>query len=245
MSFKARTKYANRFKSLFELLFNNMTTVSLTIDQTGITLKTVTSQNITFNVDLPADKFDEYTFDGVEPIHIGLGNKVKKFFKTVKNKSLVEFSIVDPFLFDIKVTSLDNNCKSCLSVTIATVQNIAPFDSIDYTVQPISVPNTNFSKMCRSFITPTFYISKTNGELEFGSTMADIFKETFKFGPVVPTDMSLFHQQYRTDQIIRIIKMSSLVSKHIMIYAEQGLPLLIKSISEIGTIKTHISPIAK
>lgn len=240
MSFRAKTKYANRFKSLFELLFNNMSTVCLTIDQSGIILKTTTTQNITFDITLPADKFDEYVFDSVEPLHVGLGNKVKKFFKTVKNKSTVEFSIIDPFLFDIKVTSLDNNCKSYLSINIASVQNIAPFDSIEYTVPSVNVPNTNFSKMCRTFMTPTFYLSKTNGELEFGSTMPDIFKETFRFGTMNSTDTSLFHQQYRTDQIIRIIKMSSLVPKHISIYAEHGLPLLIKSTSEIGIVKTHI-----
>lgn len=244
MTFKAKTKYANRFKSLFELLFNNMTTVCLTIDQTGLSLKTTTSQNITFDVQLPSHHFDEYVFGGLEPIHVGLGNKVKKFFKTVKNKSIVEFSITDPFLFDIIITALDNqnNCKSLLSVTIASVQNIAPFDSIDYKVPSVRVPNTNFSKMCRSFMTPTFYLSKTNGELEFGSTMINIFKESFRFGVADSTDTSaVFHRHYRTDQIIRIIKMASLVPKHLSIYVEKGLPLLVKSTSEIGTVKVYIN----
>lgn len=240
MSFKAKTKYANRFKTLFELLFNNMMTICLTIDDQGISIKIITTQNITFDIDLPADKFEEYVFDSPEPIHIGLGNTVKKFFKTVKNKSVVEFSITDPFLFNIKVIS-DNNCKSDLSVNIANVQNIAPFNHIEYSVAPVSVPNTNFSKMCRSFMTPVFYLSKANGELTFGSTMDQIYKKTFRFGEVIPSDISLFYQQYRTDQIIRIIKIASFVPKSIMIYAEQNLPLLFKTVSEIGTIKTYIT----
>lgn len=240
MLFKAKTKYASKYKALFELLFNNMTTVCFTINHEGIFLKTTTEQGITFDISLPKDNFEEYVFENTEALYIGLGNQVKQFFKTVKNKTVVEFIIENPFVFEIKVTSLDGNCVSVLEANIANVQNIASTDLKEYSVKPVSVFNTNFSKMCRSFKTPTFYLSKTNGQLEFGCMMTDIYKKTYKFGPQDPSDTSLFYNQYRTDQFIRIIKIASFVSNQIMVYSEQHLPLLFESCCEIGVIKTYI-----
>jgi hypothetical protein len=241
MSFKAKTKYANKYKALFELLFHNMTTACFTIDKQGITLKTTTAQNITIDLFLPADKFDEYVFEGIEPIHVGLGNHVKQFFKTVKNKTVVQFSITKPYVFDIEITSQLDDCIVGLSANIANIQNIAAPDIKEYTVTPISIVNTNFSKMCRSFKSPTFYLTKKDGQLEFGCMMTDIYKKTFKFGKNNPTDISLFHQQYRTDQFVRIIKMASFSSGSVLIYAENDLPLAFESTCEIGTIKIYIT----
>jgi hypothetical protein len=71
--------------------------------------------------------------------------------------------------------------------------------------------------------------------------MTDIYKKTFKFGKNNPTDISLFHQQYRTDQFVRIIKMASFSSGSVLIYAENDLPLAFESTCEIGTIKIYIT----
>src|SRR5210317_646141 len=96
--FYAKTKYANRLKALFELLFNNLKTVCFTIDKDGIHLKSTTTLNLMIEVELNADKFDEYKFDFDGPLHIGLESYISKSFKTMKNKNVVTLSITNPGL---------------------------------------------------------------------------------------------------------------------------------------------------
>ena len=58
--FKAVTKHTGRFKSLFEVIFQNMTTADFTIDKTGMFLEHITTQNLLISVFLPAENFEEY-----------------------------------------------------------------------------------------------------------------------------------------------------------------------------------------
>ena len=241
MTFVAVTKHANKYKALFELLFHNLTTACFIIDKKGITLKEVTVQNLIIDVVLPAENFETYNLETDEPIHVGLGIHVNQFLKTIKNKSVLKFSITTPYVFDIQITTPNDDCVMDMSASIASMQNIAVPKINEYSVKAISIGNTNFSKMCRAFRSPTFYFTKKYNQLEFSCMLTDIYKKTFIYGERDPTDNTLIHKQYRTDQFIRIIKLASFAPKMIDVYAEQGLPLTFKTLSEIGTITVTVN----
>lgn len=241
MTFIAKTKYSSRFKSLFELLFQNMTTACFTIDKTGILLETITTQNILLKVNLPAECFEEYVFEGDGPMHIGLGIHINQFFKTVKNKTSIEFSIKQPYIFDIKVASKTDNCVVSLSANIEAVQNIAPEMVEKYISEPVEIMNTDLSKMCRSFKAQVF-VTKKCSQLEFSCTLENIYKKNFLFGKESSDDIGLFHQSYNADQFSRISKVSSFINQPVKVYAEEGKPLLFDCSSEIGTIKVFMTP---
>ena len=224
---------------MFELLFQNMTTACFTISKQGMTLETVTTQNILIKVDLPKECFEEYIFDEDEPLHIGLGIHINHFFKTVKNKTSIEFSIKQPYVFDIKVASKTDNCMVSLSANIESVQNIAPEMVERYDTPPVEIVNTDLSKMCRSFKAQV-YVTKKCGQLEFSCTLEHIYKKNFLFGKAVPDDISLFHQNYNADQFARISKAASFVNQPIKVYAEESKPLLFDCSSEIGNMKVFM-----
>ena len=237
--FYAKTRYSNRFKALFEILFQNMTTACFTINDTGMFLESTTTQNTLFKLSLPKELFDEYKFEG-EEIHIGLGAHINQFFKTIKSKTVIEFSITQPFIFDVKVVSKNDNCVMMISANIENVQNIAP-EALDiYVKEPINIASTDFSKMCRAFKTQV-YVTKNENQMEFSCAIEHIYKKNFVFGKANSDDKNLFHQNYSAEQFLRICKISSFVNQPIKVYAEEGKQLLFACESEIGVLQVFLN----
>lgn len=240
--FRAVTKYAGKFKALFEVLFQNMTTVCFTIDKKGLFLEHLTTQNLIISVFLPAEKFEEYIFDGEDPIHIGLGSHINKdFFKHVKNKDTVVLSITKDFIFDFEKKSDVDDCVQSLSVSIENIQNITPINHDLYESSPVKISSINFNQMCRSFNYPMLNVTRTNGQIIF-SFETGISTKSLTFGKENNSDNLLSHQSYYSDQFSRINKISSFISDPIDVYAEGSLPLYLHCTSLIGTMNVFISP---
>jgi hypothetical protein len=240
--FRAVTKYAGKFKALFEVLFQNMTTVCFTINKEGMFLEHLTTQNLVISVFLPADNFEEYIFDYDEPIHIGLGSHInKEFFKYVKNKDIVTFSITKEFVFDFEKKSEIDDCVQSLAVSIENIQNITPINHGEYQSTSVKISSINFNQMCRSFNSPMLNVTRTNGQISF-SFETGISTKSLIFGKENLTDTRLSHQTYYSDQFSRISKISSFISEPIEVYAEELLPLYLHCTSFIGYMKVFISP---
>lgn len=238
--FRAVTKYAGKFKALFEVLFQNMTTVCFTIDKKGLFLEHLTTQNVVISIFLPAENFEEYVFDKEEPIYIGLGSHInKEFFKYVKNKDVVILSITKDFVFDFEKRSEIDDCVHSLSVSIENIQNITPINHEKYESCPVEISSINFNQMCRSFNSPMLNVTKTNGQITF-SFETGISTKSLTFGKENISDNLLSHQTYYSDQFSRISKISSFISKPIQVYAEDSLPLYLNCTSLIGVMKVFI-----
>lgn len=240
--FRAVTKYAGKFKALFEVLFQNMTTVCFTIDKKGLFLEHLTTQNLIISVFLPAENFEEYIFDEKEPIYIGLGSHInKEFFKYVKNKDTVILSITKDFIFDFEKRSEIDDCVQSLAVSIENIQNITPINHDKYEASPVTICSINFNQMCRSFNSPTLNVTRSNGQITF-SFETGISTKSLQFGKLNNSDSSLSYQTYYSDQFSRINKISSFISEPIEVYAENSLPLYLHCKSSIGIMKVYISP---
>lgn len=244
MIFLAKTKYSNRLKSLFELLFNNMGTACFTIDKKGMHLKNFTTQNIMLEVHLEAELFNEYEMNQDESIHIGLGSYVNQSFKTIKNKSIVELCISNPNVLDIKITSPTDNCVFTLSAMTESVQNVSIMPYYDYETSGVKISTPRFSAMCRQFKEEkNFTTTKEKGLIKFRCGVENIYSKYFQFGVEDVNDNDLIHHTYSSDQFLRIVKIVSFSSdntKYLEVFVEKEKPMMILCSSEIGVLKAYI-----
>lgn len=244
--FLAKTRYANRLKALFEVLFNNLKTVCFTIDKRGLHLKSITTINLLIEVDLLAENFDEYEFTFDEPIHIGIESYINKSFKTMKTKNVVTLSITNPgeMIIGVKSSCKDDFAYN-LSLLTENVQNVTPTPLHSYSNESItSIPTARFSDMCKLIkYIQQFSVTREHGLLKFTcNTPADVYSETFVFGKEDINDKLLIHNTYKSEQLARLTKIVSFASdtsKNIDVCVEQDKPLMICAKSELGIIKTY------
>ncbi len=242
--FFAKTVHATKFKALFEILFQNMNSVCFVIDKSGITSENVTNQNMFIKINIPLDAFDEYTFTYDEPQYIGLGSHINQFFKSVKNKSTVTFSITKPYVFDIAINSTVDNYSVKLAANIENMQNIANQTIDIYRSPPVPISGTTFNQICKSFKQPLVNVAKSNGQISFSFEIAGISTKSMTFGAYVADDVDLYFKTFRSDQFTRISKIASFITQPINVFVEPGKPIRIESKSSIGTIDLIINPIA-
>jgi len=239
--FKAVTKYTGRFKSLFEVIFQNMTTADFTIDKTGMFLEHLTTQNLLISVFLPAENFEEYIFDDDEPMHVGLGQHInKEFFKSVKNKDVITMSITTPHKFDFEKRTEANDSVQSLSISIEDTQNITPIEHDEFESKPVLIAHNIYTDWCKSISnTTTIDVTKNMGQIQFMFDTGRSIK-TLKSGKEDKTDIDLVHQTYYSEQFTRISKISSFVSEPIDIRFEADKPLYFLCKSPIGTMKVFM-----
>ena len=244
--FIAKTSYAGKLKALFEVLFSNMSTVCLMIDEWGIHSEILTTQKLLICVDLPSEYFEEYFFDFTEPQYIGLGSHVNQFFKSLKNKTIVKLSIDKPFVLDIESKSTVDDCLVTYSANIESTQNIASCPIETYQCEGVAISSSNFSQMCKSFKTPFLNVTKRDGQILFSFELQGMSLKTLEFGKKHPEDTSLYFNTFKSDNFIRLSKLSSFVTEPIKIYAERSSltgedkKLMIEAKSVIGTVKIYI-----
>lgn len=240
--FYAKTGYSGKFKSLFEVLFQNMTSACFTICKEGIRLQHRTTQNIIIDVFLSAQNFEEYIFDEEEPMYVGLGINInKEFFKFVKNKDVITMKICNktkPFVFEFERRS--DNRQEVWEGSIETIQNITPIDHDKYSKNPVKISPGDFSQLCRSF-TPTSTISivKSCGQISI-SNDTGISKKTSVFGEKIVDDLELFSQIFYSEQFSRISKLGSFVNEPIEVFIENGKPIYLRCKSSIGNVDIYM-----
>ncbi|ASZ85094.1 114L [Cherax quadricarinatus iridovirus] len=256
--FRAVTKNTNKFKALFEFLFQNMTTADFTIDETGMHLENLTTQNILISLFLPAENFTEYTFTYKEPIHIGLANHInKEFFKSVKNKDKIIMSITKPYVFDLEKMTEKQPAKKnknvediptpvpivhSLSVHVEETQNIIPNECDDLESDPVLLPSSSFVDWCKSISnTNLINVTKSFGQIKFQFDTCRSVK-TLKFGEENQSDVESVYHQFTSEQFSRISKINSFVTEHIQVKFEPRKPLYFMCKSSVGHVKIFFFP---
>ena len=236
--FSAKTIHSGKIKALFEVIFNNTSTVCFTISEHGLFSEITTTSNALICVELPSSCFEDYTFTFPEPQHIGLGSHVNSFFKSLKTKTTVVLSMTKPYTLDI--VSEDAGCTSSYSAAVISAQNISPSASYCYEKPGFDVSCSNFNSMCKSFAkTSTLDVSKHEGTLSFSFELSGIASKKLTFGQKDSADSSLYYQQFKSDGFLRIGKLSSFADK-IKLFAEVDLPFLINASSHLGTVKIYM-----
>jgi proliferating cell nuclear antigen PCNA len=245
--FKAKSQEAYCIKILAELLSNNIKTGCFVIDETGIYLCMMDShRSILIDLFLKADNFSIYKFNN-KKMHLGINlNHLHKMIKSVKKKDSLELFIDDksPNDLAIKVIPKENNRITISYIKIQNVQNLEIDIPTGYG-KPIIVNSSDYQKLVKemSNIGNVMKVISSNYNIEFSCNAGGILKRTVKFGEDDDDDdgdttTQEFSQEYVTEQLYRITKLSGL-SNNIQIYA--GKPLLFCSnIGSLGKISIYI-----
>jgi Proliferating cell nuclear antigen, N-terminal domain len=239
--FTAKTSYSGKLKALFEVLFSNATTVCLTISEVGIKSESLTTNNALICVDLPASCFDQYAFTFPEPLYVGMDSHINQFFKCLKNKTIVTFSILHPFTLDIEIESTVDDSSMKYSAAVISAQNVAQIPATIYECEGVEISSSNFNQMCKSFSkSPLIDVTKRDGQFLFSFELAGISTKTLSYGKKT-SDPFLYFQTFKSDSFARIGKLSSFVSTPLKLYAQKDKPLFVEAKSPLGTVNVYLT----
>ena len=191
-------------------------------------------------------------------IYIGINlNHFHKMLKSIKKKDSIELFIDEdaPTDLGIKVIPKENNRVTTSYVKIQNVQNLDINIPTGYN-KPIIVSSSEYQKLVKemSSIGTTLKVLSKNYSIEFSCNAGGILKRTVQFGELdehddedVPEggggtsstkENAEYEQEFVTDQLCRITKLSGL-SSNMQIFP--GKPLLFSSsVGSLGKICIYI-----
>ena len=236
--FKCKSNEAYCIKILAELLSNNIKTGCFVLDDTGISLRMMDHhRSILIDLILNANNFQMYKFNSKKIYLVINLNHFHKMLKSIKKKDSIELFINEdaPNDLGIRVIPKENNRITTSYIKIQNVQNLDINIPTGYN-KPIIVSSSEYQKLVKemSSIGNTLKVISKNYSIEFSCNAGGILKRTVQFGDVDedddPTSPS-YDQEFITDQLCRITKLSGL-SSNMQIFP--GKPLLFSS--SIGTL---------
>lgn len=250
--FKCKSNEAYCIKILAELLSNNIKTGCFVLDESGIYLRMMDHhRSILIDLVLNANNFQMYKFSG-KKIYLGINlNHFHKMLKSIKKKDSIELFITEeaPNDLGIKVIPKENNRVTTSFIKIQNVQNLDINIPTGYN-KPIIVSSSEYQKLVKemSSIGTTLKVLSKNYTIEFSCNAGGILKRTVQFGEMDEEDAtsatghddvtSEYEQEFVTDQLCRITKLSGL-SNNMQIFP--GKPLLFSSsVGSLGKICIYI-----
>tara|TARA_Y100000996_G_scaffold406690_1_gene383363 strand:- start:5477 stop:6295 length:819 start_codon:yes stop_codon:yes gene_type:complete len=252
--FKAKTNQGYILKILSELLQHNIKTACFVIDQSGIKLRMMDShRRILIDFFLKSENFSMYKFKPENKLFIGINlNHFHKMLKSVKKKDSVIFFIDENKIkdFGIRVIPKENNRITTSYIKIQNIQNILIQLPNGYN-KPIIVPSNEYQKMCKDMnnIGNLINVISKNFFIKFVCNADSIYSREVAFGELEDDDSeddsedvnkNSYNQQFATEQLSRLIKISGL-SSLMKIYPTENLPLKFESnIGTLGEISIYI-----
>ena len=243
--FKCKSNEAYCIKILAELLSNNIKTGCFVLDDTGIYLRMMDHhRSILIDLSLNANNFQVYKFNS-KKIYLGINlNHFHKMLKSIKKKDSIELFIDEnaPNDLGIKVIPKENNRVTTSYIKIQNVQNLDINIPTGYS-KPIIVSSSEYQKLVKemSSIGNTLKVLSKNYSIEFSYNAGGILKRTVQFGEIdedEDKDATEYEQEFVTDQLCRITKLSGL-STNMQIFP--GKPLLFtSSVGSLGKISIYI-----
>jgi proliferating cell nuclear antigen len=244
--FKCKSNEAYCIKILAELLSNNIKTGCFVLDDTGMYLRMMDHhRSILIDLSLNANNFQVYKFNS-KKIYLGINlNHFHKMLKSIKKKDSIELFIDEnaPNDLGIKVIPKENNRVTTSYIKIQNVQNLDINIPTGYS-KPIIVSSSEYQKLVKemSSIGNTLKVLSKNYSIEFSCNAGGILKRTVQFGEIDEDedskDAAEYEQEFVTDQLCRITKLSGL-STNMQIFP--GKPLLFTSaVGSLGKISIYI-----
>ena len=255
--FHCKTMDGYIFKILIELLHNVIKTACFEIGRSGIKLRMMDSNRKTL-VDLfmESTNFNRYfispTLD-TGTIHVGLNlNHFYKMVRCIKKKDQLLLFIEDGRSRDLGIQIIPKDF-SRVTISYIKIQNIQNLDIVlpETMEHSILVSSAEFNKMCKDMLhmSNTVVISQQDHRIKFACNVGNIYSREVILGePLsneilnIPMDASQiqFTEEYDTEQLIRILKISGLHS-NLVVYCSQGLPIMFSSrIGNLGHLRIYV-----
>ena len=256
--FQCRTHDGYIFKILIELLHNILKTACFEITPHALKLRMMDSNRRTLvDLSMEASNFNLYHFSPSienEIIHVGLNlNHFYKMLRSIKKRDQLILFIDETRSRDLGIHIIPKDF-SRLTTSYIKIQNIQNLDIAlpEQTDHSILVSSSEFSKMCKDLfnISNTISIIAEKYYIKFVCNVTNIYSREVILGetkslldkyekPSVENEYS-FSEEYDTEQLSRILKITGLHS-NIIIYCYPNLPIMLLSrIGTLGSIRIYI-----
>jgi len=244
--FYCKTTEGYIIKILSELLQNNIKNGCFIVNERGLFFRmTDSNRRILIDLELSADKFTTFKYNDKKNKQLSIGLNLSHFYKMLKNikkkDNLVLFIEEDKEELGIRVIPKE---KNRVTTSFVKVQNLQSLD-IDVPTQydkPINIPSNEYIKMIKDLNNMGgnhIIISSCVGYLKFNCDTSGIYSREIVFGESDEKIDITCIQEFDTEQLYRISKMSGL-STLIQIYQKNGLPLLFTSnVGNLGKISIY------
>jgi hypothetical protein len=252
MILKVKTKEGYAFKVLSEFLQCSLQDVCFVFNQNGIFLMGIDkSEYSTELIDLKLLKENFISYTCV-PSSINVGVNPEHFYKmlkSIKKKDSLVLFIDESRPLDLGI-KIQQNGESNPSVSYVKITTISPIcsdipEGYDF---PIRTTPKEFQKLkTLNKISKTITLSSYKRRIMFSCDKEGVYARSVPLGEeeddsddeIVQQD-DKFEQKFRTEQIIKLIKMAGM-SSIIPIYAKKNLPLKITmNIGTLGNITIYI-----
>jgi proliferating cell nuclear antigen PCNA len=246
-TFFCKTSEGYIIKTLAELLQNNIKNGCFVVSKRSITFRmTDSNRKILIDLDLQSDNFTQYKFKGN---NMSIGLNFSHFYKMVKNikkkDSVVLFIEEDkPTELGIKVIPKEKNRVTTSYVKIQNLQSLDIELPSGYN-SAIIIPSNEYIKMIKDLNNMggnSISVSSNSSIIKFGCISNGVYSRDIVFGDQDDSENESEDvcQEFETEQLIRISKVSGL-SSQIQIYQAKDLPVLFKSnIGNLGKMSIYI-----
>ncbi len=236
-------------KTLAELLQNNIKNGCLIVSKKSVMFRmTDSNRKILIDFEMLSENFSQFKYKNASLMSIGLN--FSHFYKMVKNikkkDSVVLFIEEDkPTELGIKVIPKEKNRVTTSFVKIQNLQSLDIELPSGYN-NAIIIPSNEYIKMIKDLNNMggnTISVTSTSNIIKFGCMSNGVYSRDIVFGD--PEDSAddqheKVHQEFETEQLIRISKVSGL-SSQIQIFQATDLPVLFRSnIGNLGKISVYL-----
>lgn len=237
LTFIARTSDAFHFKATAGLLCDNIKIGCFKLSSSGFGLKGMnTSGSLFIKIFMKSSSFNRFEYSSPSPkVTIGLNiPHFNKMLKSIKKKDTLQLNIDGDSELKIR-TSPQNNSRITTSILkIQRVQQVRISEPLGPYGNPVIISSPEFNKTIKDLnnigsLIRTYF---TTGYIRFECGDGNVLKRTVEFGDVELASRDLHMQEYDTEQLGRICKISGMNSQ-MQIYTAPDMPILIKSF--IGT----------
>jgi proliferating cell nuclear antigen PCNA len=243
--FYCKTTEGYIIKILLELLQNNIKNGCFIVNENGIMFRmTDSNRRILINFNLNSDKFSNFKLKK-KSISIGLNlSHFYKMLKNIKKKDSLAIFIEENKEEQIGIRVIPKE-KNRITTSFVKIQNLQSLD-IDIPLEynkPINIPSNEYIKMIKDLNNMggnVIKISSCSGVLKFICNTNNIFSREILFGEFDEKIDLSFIQEFDTEQLYRVSKISGL-STLIQVYQKEGLPLYLNTnIGNLGNISIFV-----
>lgn len=249
--FRCKTTDAYIFKIMIELLHNNIKTACFELSPKTLTLRMMDSNRRTLiDLVLKAEHFNMYHFSNsleAQSINIGVNlNHFYKMLKSVKKKDTLVLFIMEDKMSDLGIQIIPKDMTRITTsfVKIQNIQNLEIALPEGYE-RSILVSSNEFSKMCKDMFSMSNNITITTHKYSIGfmCNVGSVYSREVVLGDTESDSLdpsSPYQDDYDTEQLSRINKISGL-SSSMTIHYGSNTPLLINSkVGILGNISIYI-----
>jgi len=251
--FRCKTNDAYMIKILMEILHNNIKTGCFEISSEKMHFcMTDANRRTLLHFELFAKDFNMYQLQSETSLKVGLNiNHFYRMLKSIKKKDSILLFIREDRLHELGIQIMPKE-QTRLTISYIRIQNIQNLEILlpgPY-IHSVLISSSEFSKMCKDMlsISNTIHLCSNKFNVRFVSHLGSVYSREVILGETEVDHHEdaqnkssfIFEDDFETEQLSRIVKMSGL-SPTINIYSATNLPILIRSrIGNLGFLSIYM-----